>query len=235
MSDTQIVSVRADVGRIALVLVAKEAVAGRVKTRLTPQLSAQDAAQVYKSFLQHARHVCEQTADLDSHLELVLLFDPPHSIESWHAWSRWMKIAQATGDLGNRLKQAQVTLTEAHVNGCIFLGADAPELMVDQLVWAVTEVRRGHCTMIPSHDGGYVLIGIPTSGPALFDGITWSTAIVATQTREAAARQGVDIKELPPVADIDHPDDLTGLMARLQKSSSSPDIKLRKELIDVLE
>ena len=81
MSDTQIVNAGADAGRIALILVAKEAVAGRVKTRLTPQLSAQNAAQVYRVFLKHVRRVCEQTANRDQHLQLVLLFDPPHSIE----------------------------------------------------------------------------------------------------------------------------------------------------------
>lgn len=233
MSVNQIVSSNADVGRVALILVAKEAVAGRVKTRLTPRLSALDAARVYGSFLQHARRVCERTADGASQVELVLLFAPSESIESWRSWTRWLKIAQRAGDLGNRLKQAQVTLTETHVRGCVFLGADAPELTTDHLLWAVREVRNGHCTMIPSHDGGYVLIGIPTGGPALFDGISWSTAMVASQTRAAATRQGMDIKEQPPIADIDHPDDLAALIVRLQNSSSPADLKLGKELIDL--
>jgi rSAM/selenodomain-associated transferase 1 len=234
MSDTQIVNAGADAGRIALILVAKEAVAGRVKTRLTPQLSAQNAAQVYRVFLKHVRRVCEQTANRDQHLQLVLLFDPPHSIESWHAWSRWLKVAQSAGDLGDRLRQGQNTLAETHAGGCLFLGADAPELTTDQLLWAAREVRRGYCIMIPSNDGGYVVIGMPTGGPALFDGITWSTAMVAAQTREAATRQGAEMKELPPVADIDHPDDLANLLARLQKSSSSADITLRRELMHAI-
>ncbi len=231
MPDDQIVSSVEKAGSVSLVLVAKEAIPGRVKTRLMPQISAHAAADVYTLFLHHTRSVCERAAGFCSHLQLVLLFDPPHAMHAWHSWTKWLRLPQTAGDLGERLKQAQATLGQAHNGGCVFLGADAPEITSEHILWAVDAVREARCAMVPSPDGGYVLIGIPTGGPELFDGITWSTAQVAAQTRQAAIRQDADIRELPPIADIDRPGDLSELIDRLHASSRSADHVLRQQLI----
>jgi rSAM/selenodomain-associated transferase 1 len=219
---------------VALVLVAKQAVPGRVKTRLLPHVSANVAAAIFNLFLQRARHLCERAASDNHYIQLVLLFDPPNSIDAWSSWTRWIKLAQPDGDLGDRLRSAQAILTKNHTEGCVFLGADAPELTTDHLNWAVDQVRQSICAMVPSYDGGYVLIGVPRGSQTLFDGIAWSTPEVAAQSRQAAQRNGLKLTELPPVADIDHHADLIELIARLKTSSCHADHILRERLIGIL-
>lgn len=220
---------------VALVLVAKQAVPGRVKTRLLPHVSANVAAAIFNLFLQRARHLCERAASDNHYIQLVLLFDPPNSIDAWSSWTRWIKLAQPDGDLGDRLRSAQAILTKNHTEGCVFLGADAPELTTDHLLWAAGEVRQSQCAMIPSYDGGYVLIGLPRGGQVLLDDIAWSTSQVAAQSRQAAAHNGIALVELPPVPDIDHHDDLIQLIGRLRNSSSHVDRLLVEELTGVLQ
>jgi glycosyltransferase A (GT-A) superfamily protein (DUF2064 family) len=47
--------------------------------------------------------------------------------------------------------------------------------------------------------------------PALFEGMTWSTAQVMADTRARAQSKGLRWTELPPVSDIDEPADLAQL------------------------
>jgi uncharacterized protein len=59
----------------------------------------------------------------------------------------------------------------------------------------------------PARDGGYVLIGLQRPQPALFDGIAWGGPTVLAATRERIARARLRCHELPPLPDLDTPDD----------------------------
>lgn len=216
--------------RVALVLVAKQPVAGRVKTRLTPAFSAPAAAAIYETFLSHVRSTCEQLSAALGTIDLVLLYDPPESADTWNLWTQWCRIPQSAGDLGQRLESGLKKINGEALTGCIFIGADAPELTYDHLAWAVDQVRASRYAMIPAYDGGYVLIGIPDGRAPLFQGISWSTPHVARQTRRAAGRQGVVISERPALHDIDTPEDLADLLQRLGTCQCAAASALRRQL-----
>jgi rSAM/selenodomain-associated transferase 1 len=225
-----------DTSHVSLVLVAKQPIPGHVKTRLIPKLSAHAAARVHQLLLRHTRRTCEQLAAKFRFIDLVLLFDPPDRPAAWSGWTLWRRMPQACGALGRRLESARIALANSCCAGCVFIGADAPELTVSHLIWAAQEVRRSRYAMIPARDGGYVLLGIPTGQASLFQDVLWGTSQVAHQTRQIAARQSAAISELPTLHDIDTYADLTGLLERL--AANAPDgsaAALRQELAEIAD
>ncbi|MGC8559845.1 MAG: TIGR04282 family arsenosugar biosynthesis glycosyltransferase [Phycisphaerae bacterium] len=225
---------RSAVAPVAVVLVAKAPIPGSVKTRLTSHISAQAAAEIHAAFLDHVRRTAEQWASETVGIELVLLFAPPEDISPWDGWNHWRKLPQRGGDLGHRMEDARHRVSTPSHAGCIFIGADVPELTPDHLAWAAAEVNRGRYAMIPAHDGGYVLIGVPRFKKSLFDGIAWGTAEVASQTRRAAAQHDETISELPPMHDIDTCADLTALLNRLAASPESRALSLQRRLAELI-
>src|SRR4029077_14050553 len=69
----------------------------------------------------------------------------------------------------------------------------------------------------PAEDGGYYLIAVRPGALSrrLFEGIAWSTERVLAQTLERCRELGLRVAMLPMAADVDTPDDLRRLAARL--------------------
>lgn len=57
----------------------------------------------------------------------------------------------------------------------------------------------------PAVDGGYYLIGLTRSEPALFEGVPWSTPEVLRRTLERSASVGLPAALLPTWYDVDDP------------------------------
>jgi glycosyltransferase A (GT-A) superfamily protein (DUF2064 family) len=72
----------------------------------------------------------------------------------------------------------------------------------------------------PAEDGGYYLVGLRRSVPAVFQGITWSTPVVLAQTLRAAAAAGLRVHLLPPWYDVDTGTDLGRLARDLEDNGS---------------
>lgn len=192
-----------------LVIFAKAPLPGQAKTRLIPALGPKGAAHLAARMLRYTVRVA--LASSVAPVELCATPAPDHP--AWQhalpaelrpqiAWSD-----QGPGDLGARLLRATAR-THAQGEVPILLGTDCPALDVAILRRAVQELAGHDALMIPSTDGGYVLLGLQRFHPALFCHISWSTPAVAMQTRERIAALGWRLAELPTLPDIDEPDDL---------------------------
>jgi glycosyltransferase A (GT-A) superfamily protein (DUF2064 family) len=62
--------------------------------------------------------------------------------------------------------------------------------------------------VIPAEDGGYALIGLRTSEPALFSDMPWSTPLVMNETRRRLRTLGLTWHEPVTLWDVDLPQDL---------------------------
>ena len=94
----------------------------------------------------------------------------------------------------------------------LIIGTDCPALATDHLREAAQALRDGHdAVVIPAEDGGYVLIGLRRPAPALFSDMIWSTSEVMEETRRRIAALGLAWQELPPLWDVDRPQDLPRL------------------------
>ena len=93
----------------------------------------------------------------------------------------------------------------------ILIGSDCPALTAADVRRAARLLRGCDAVIAPAEDGGYPLIGLARSSPAVFAGVAWSTASVLEQTRERLAGLGWRWRELRTVWDVDRPEDLARL------------------------
>lgn len=195
----------------ALLLLTKPSVPGRVKTRLAGRWGAAAAAALHRGFLSDltARFAADDRFELVIWWALEGAEEPP---ESEVATRR-----QIAGDLGDRLADALFrSLAERRV--AIAIGSDCPELSIEIVRRAFDEIERGADVVLgPAADGGYYLIGLSREAfdPRLFAGIRWSSSEVLATTRQRAAELGLGVVELPLASDVDTPDDVEALRARL--------------------
>jgi rSAM/selenodomain-associated transferase 2/rSAM/selenodomain-associated transferase 1 len=111
-------------------------------------------------------------------------------------------------DLGQRLIHAIEESFAAGAGQVLVIGTDAPELTPAILQQATAALEEHDLVVGPAIDGGYYLIGLTRCEPKLFQDIAWGTAAVLAQTLTAAHRLGFHVHRLPPLSDVDHPEDL---------------------------
>src|SRR6266704_1941485 len=105
----------------AIIVMAKYPEAGKVKTRLMPELSAHLASKVHRVFLEHCM---ARLSELRS-AELVLRFDPVAKADALRglldAAARINFLPQVDGDLGARIAAAAREVSARHPR-LLFLG-----------------------------------------------------------------------------------------------------------------
>ena len=188
-----------------LIIFAKEPVAGRVKTRLIPALGSHGAMALYCELLQHslesamAVHGCSLELWID-HSD----GDAPHCRALADRFGA--KLHRQTGDdLGERMHRA---FAADEMRPTVLIGSDCPGYSRAYLNAAFDRLERHRAVLGPALDGGYVLIGLRRTDPRLFDAMPWSTAAVLRLTRQRLSAMGWEHSELPPLSDLDTPDDL---------------------------
>lgn len=195
---------------VRIIVFAKAPQPGFAKTRLIPALGAEGAASLARRMLDHT--VTEAQAAQIGEVELCVTPDP--GAPSWqalhdHTWQvDWQP--QGDGDLGARLARAthrSLAVREA----VLLIGTDCPSLTAARLREAAAQLTSNDAVIIPSADGGYVLLGFKHFHPGVFQGITWSTDSVAFETLCRIGSLGWTVAQLPMLRDIDEPADLAAL------------------------
>ena len=129
------------------------------------------------------------------------------------AWARLPRFAQGAGDLGARMRHACETLRDSH-GRALLLGADAPQLTVDDLAGAVRALDAHEYVLGPSLDGGFWLFGTCTAVPEAAWTLTpWSHP--HTGARFTAALGDARVAHLRTLRDADTVDDLPPLLVAL--------------------
>ena len=214
-----------------LILFARSVRPGRVKTRLTPPLDADQAASVYQRLL---ATTVARVLQMPFAARVLAVYPDEHCSEMSAAFPEFdLAIPQGRGDLGRKMWKTIADVHERYSRALIAIGADAPDLPNDRFIAACQQIAQGRSALCPGSDGGYCLIAMPTPQPALFDGIDWGTSRVARQTRDAARRGGISLSELASWHDVDTADDLEQLLQRLAVSDDPHLLDLRRELISL--
>ncbi len=193
-------------------LFAKAPVAGKAKTRLIPALGAEGAAEL-QACLTRATVERLVAAGL-SPLTLCTAPDTEHPLFQRLRAARGLTLSkQCDGDLGQRMLQACV---QSDARASVLLGTDCPGLDARRLRQALALLRQNDAVMIPAEDGGYVLLGVKRAEPSLFNDMPWGGPEVAALTRRRMRRLGWRWAELPPLRDLDRPEDLRALRAQVE-------------------
>jgi rSAM/selenodomain-associated transferase 1 len=183
-----------------IVIFAKAPVPGRVKTRLIPALGAEGAAALAGEMLEGT--VGEALA---TGLPTELCGEP--DAREWHPAKAGLALtAQGDGELGERLARAA---ERALRRGAILLiGSDCPELDRARLRAAADALELHDAVLHPAHDGGYALLGLRRFDRSIFEGIDWSTSVVAAQTLARIEALGWSLHLGETLRDLDEPGDL---------------------------
>ncbi|MEM9884141.1 MAG: DUF2064 domain-containing protein [Planctomycetota bacterium] len=220
-------------GGLTAVVMAKAAVPGRVKTRLTRgdgALSADQAAGVHAAMLDTVLRRIGAWAD-----RRVLAMDHPAPgnipAAARDGQKVWRVTEQGDGDLGERLERVWRDIP----GGVVFFGVDSPDVPASS--WsALEESLRTHDAAVgPVGDGGYWTLAARSRRVELVRGIDWGGAGVYDQTRRAAEAAGVTLAELPPWHDVDDPADLAALRRRLIDAEEPALIDLARRLDTILD
>lgn len=189
-----------------LILFAKSPICGRVKTRLMPELSARQAAQVAVAMIEVT---ARQAARCWPGPRCIYTWPEDHHplFTSLARTHQFTVSIQSDGDLGDKMLNALRGYTDNGQPAAI-LGCDVPHLPGRELSRAYHILQQGGNLIGPSHDGGYYLIGLQRTHPGLFQGINWGGGEVMQQTLIAANRCGADLQLLTILTDIDTYEDL---------------------------
>ena len=185
----------------------KAPVAGQVKTRLTTELSAEQAMQVHIELAQRTLQLATQP-----HLCSVQLWCMPtthHAFFTESAQTYHVTLLQQQGlDLGERMNNAFCRALNSH-SRAVIIGCDCPSLTERDLEAALAALnQKSSCVLAPAEDGGYVLIGLNQPQPELFDNMPWGTEQVLEQTRSRIKHANLRYQELKQQWDVDTPADL---------------------------
>lgn len=194
--------------RRRLLLFTKPAREGRVKTRLIGDLTPAEAAALHAAFL---GDLVDRLRDGDFELQLAWALDAQDELPA----GPLPGVRQQGDDLGERLYRA---LSEGSRDGSsvMALGSDHPTLPLALVHEAFERLEKGAEVVLgPAEDGGYYLIALRSDAvdPDLFRDIPWSTGRVLSETLERC--RGLAVELLPLDSDVDTPEDLRRLAARL--------------------
>jgi rSAM/selenodomain-associated transferase 1 len=173
-----------------VVVLAKVPTPGRVKTRLCPPCSPEQAARVAAAALADT----VAAVDASGAATRVLATDRPGA-----APAGWSGALQRGGPLAERLANAFADLRPA-----LLIGMDTPQLTGGLLDEALRLLAGADAVFGPAEDGGWWALGLRDPGHAeVLRDIATSVATTGARTREALARRGLRIAELPRLRDVD--------------------------------
>ncbi|NOT84173.1 MAG: glycosyltransferase [Methylococcaceae bacterium] len=160
----------------------KAPIAGQVKTRLMPELSAEQAAVVHRQLSLRTLALVSAAKLCAVQLWCAPSAQHPFFIQAARDYALSLQ-TQSSGDLGERMAIALRSGLESY-QYAVLMGCDCPSFTRDDLVQALTALKNGpEVVLAPTEDGGYSLIGLKRPQPALFKGISWSSAKVFAETQ----------------------------------------------------
>ncbi len=215
----------------SLVLMTRYPEAGKVKTRLIPQLGAKGACALHKSMAEFV--FLEALALEDVAVQVHFTGACEEKMELWLGTKQEGKeaafISQVEGNLGERIFAAIKSASSCQIESpsspllrkkIVIIGSDCPENRCDNLSKAFELLDNSDCVLGPSKDGGYYLIAFGIEGnidqasfleekiAPLFQDIDWGGPLVFAQSLSKIEQVGLSLSLLPELSDVDVFEDL---------------------------
>ncbi len=185
-----------------LILMTKIPVAGKSKTRLMPNVSADTAAAIALEMIVDT--VEKAAVGWAGPIGLLVDSDRRHPRLSELAARFDLTIGtQSEGDLGAKMEHA-ISEALSRYSAAAVMGCDIPEITPAILRLAYDRLLAGCNVMGPSADGGFYFAGFTDCAPGMFENIEWSapSTLAAALAQLQACKMSVDVM-LPCLKDID--------------------------------
>jgi uncharacterized protein len=175
-------------------LLAKTPVPGRVKTRLCPPWTPEQAAALAAAAIADTAEVLTATPAVAR----TLVVDGPLP-----APRGWARVPQRGDGLGERLAAAYADTARPGV-ATLLVGMDTPQLRVGHLVAATAGLAAADAVLGPAEDGGWWLLGLrDPAAAAVLRGVPMSTADTGALTRAALRERGLTVAATATLRDVD--------------------------------
>lgn len=178
-----------------VVVLAKEPVPGKVKTRLIGRLTAAEAAALAQAAL---ADTLDAVGALPGVRPVLALDGRPGS---WVPQG-FTVVPQAAGGLDRRIAAAfdDVLGPEGQQGPALLVGMDTPQLgpLLSSVDFAEHDAVLGL-----ADDGGYWAVGLRRPDPALFHGVPMSEAVTGQAQLDRLRGAGLRVRLLPPLRDVD--------------------------------
>jgi rSAM/selenodomain-associated transferase 1 len=198
---------------------------GKTKTRLAAAIGDEQAAELYACFV---RDLIRRVQFLADQLWTAVTPDSPDchdwykSLPVDHGSDRFRMLIQPEGHLGKRIAWYFEEVAVQGGGSAVLIGTDNPDLPSSRIEEAfnVLSAQDADVVLVPSTDGGYVLIGMNGNHQGIFNEVRWSSPFTMLDTIAAAEAVGMTVCVLPLWYDVDHLEDL-GTFAALQQYPGS--------------
>lgn len=181
-----------------VIVIAKEPVPGRVKTRLTPPFSPAQAAGLAEAAL----------ADTLNAVALAPVAGRVLALSG--ATGPWLPdgfdVVNQSGDgLDQRIGRAFTDAYASHSVPMLLIGMDTPQITPGLLAQAASALVSGEADAVlgPAADGGFWLLGLRRPDPALTAGIPMSTGHTGRAQLARLVSAGLRVRGLPELTDVD--------------------------------
>jgi glycosyltransferase A (GT-A) superfamily protein (DUF2064 family) len=178
-----------------LLVIAKEPVPGRVKTRLTPVYTPEEAALLAEVALADTLAAVRATRAT----RRVLVLDGAPG-----AWlpPGFEVVPQVEGALDARLAAAFAACS----GPALLIGMDTPQVTPALLDHGL-ELTADGAAFGPAEDGGFWALGLAEPDPALLYGVPMSVPETGGVQRLRLVEAGLTVRDLPRLRDVDTPED----------------------------
>jgi rSAM/selenodomain-associated transferase 1 len=181
-----------------VVVIAKEPIPGRVKTRLTPPYTPAQAAALAEASL---TDTLAAVARAPVARRVLALDGTPR------AWlpPRFSVIAQRGAGLDERIAWALEDATAFLPVPVVLIGMDTPQVTPALLAAAAEPLVSGtaDATFGMAEDGGFWLLGLRETDPALLLGVQMSRPDTGSQQLLRLEQAGLRVQMLPALIDVD--------------------------------
>lgn len=186
-----------------LLVLAKEPVPGRVKTRLSPPLSERQAAEVARAALADTLQAVAATPAV----RRVLVLEGDQG--DWLP-PGFEVVKQRGAGLDQRLASAFEDTADG--NAMLLIGMDTPQVSPALLVRALTRLQTADAILGLASDGGWWTLGLAAGTDRelpgrLLRGVPMSAAHTGSRQRARLAAEGLSTALLPVLRDVDTAED----------------------------
>jgi rSAM/selenodomain-associated transferase 1 len=196
-----------------LVIMAKAARPGAVKTRLAACLSPEAITGLYRCLLEDTLSLAKSLDDVET-----AIMSPPADVEDVRCMTgdRVQVVAQAGEGLGAGLTSVFTYFAAAGARRIVAFNSDSPHLPASALRGAFGALRSCDLVVGPTHDGGYYLVGATAPHPGLFTERALGTTTALESLLARAQALQLSVRSIDAFYDIDVPADLARVAEELR-------------------
>lgn len=189
------------VDKNAIVVFVKNAVEGKVKTRIGNVKGHHVAVDVYTKLLDIASKIVARVS-----ATRIVYYGKHIEGSDYFTDQLFNKKLQEGEDLGVRMAHA-FDQELSHFDKIVLIGSDCPDLTPQIIEHAFDALDESDLVLGPTYDGGYYLIACRKFDIMLFNDMVWSSEKVLDKTVENARKLGFKTHLLEKLGDIDYWED----------------------------